>query len=104
MGKFFEDIKQGLEEAVAFEKGKTTLRTRLVELPAPPTSYTASDIKRIRVSGHYSQGVFAKVLNVSVKTIQSWEAGQRIPSHAALRLLEIVDKGIYRPQIYRKNA
>ena len=37
--------------------------------------------------------------NVSIKTVQSWEAGTRVPSHAALRLLEIVDKGFYRPQI-----
>lgn len=64
----------------------------------------AKDIKRIRASGHYSQGVFAKVLNVSVKTVQSWESGTRMPSHAALRLLEIVDKGIYRPKIDRKTA
>lgn len=28
-------------------------------------------------------------------------SGARVPSHAALRLLEIVDKGFYRPQIAR---
>jgi putative transcriptional regulator len=37
-----------------------------------------------------SQFVFASVLNVSVKTVQSWEQGERRPSHAALRLLEII--------------
>jgi hypothetical protein len=36
--------------------------------------------------------MFAKVLNVNVKIVQSWESGTRVPSHAALRLLEIVNK------------
>jgi putative transcriptional regulator len=102
MGKFFEDLKEGFEDIIAYRKGKITLRTERIEIPEPPMEYTAKDIKKIREKGHYSQGIFARVLNVSIKTVQSWEAGERIPSHAALRLLEIVDKGIYRPQIYRK--
>jgi len=76
----------------------------LIELPDPPKTYKAKDIRRIREEANYSQAVFSKILNVSVKTIQAWESGERIPSHIALRLLEIVDKGIYRPQIRRKNA
>ena len=32
-----------------------------------------------------SQSVFARVLNVSTKTVQSWEQGERKPSYAALR-------------------
>jgi putative transcriptional regulator len=63
----------------------------------PPAEYKASDIKKIRLNSKYSQGAFAKILNVSIKTVQSWESGVRVPSHSSLRLLEIVDKGIYRP-------
>jgi DNA-binding transcriptional regulator YiaG len=37
-----------------------------------------------------SQAVFARVLNVSTKTVQSWEQGDRKPSHAALRMLQIL--------------
>ena len=99
MSKLFKGLKKGLEEALAFSEEKITLKSELIEIPEPPSKYNAHDIKRIREQNHYSQGIFAKVLNVSVKTIQSWESGSRIPSHAALRLLEIVDKGIYRPQI-----
>jgi putative transcriptional regulator len=102
MGKFFDDIKAGLEEAIEFEKGKTTLRSRLVELPEPPKQYSANDVKRIRAKGNYSQSVFALILNVSVKTVRSWECGDRIPSHIALRLLEIIDKGVYRPKIQKR--
>ena len=102
MGKFFDDLKGGLEEALAYTQGKITLKSETIEIPDSPAEYKAKDIKRIRKKYHYSQGVFAKVLNVSPRTVQSWESGQRVPGHAALRLLEIVDKGIYRPEICRK--
>jgi putative transcriptional regulator len=92
--KFFESIKKGLEEAIAHEKGEITLRSHSIELPSPP-KYKAKDIKKIRVREQYSQSVFAQILNVSPKTIQAWESGMRVPSHAALRLLEIVDKGLF---------
>ncbi|HSX04711.1 MAG TPA: XRE family transcriptional regulator [Rhabdochlamydiaceae bacterium] len=100
MSKFFEDLKEGLEEAIEYQKGKKTLRTKTIEIPKPAKEYTAKDIKKIRSKWDYSQGFFAKVLNVSLNTVQSWEAGVRHPNHAALRLLEIVDKGIYRPKIH----
>src|ERR1700722_4717080 len=99
MSKLFKGLKKGLEEALAHSEGKITLKSEVIEIPEPPSDYNADDIRRIREKSHYSQGIFAKVLNVSVKTVQSWEAGTRVPSHAALRLLEIVDKGFYRPQI-----
>ena len=102
MSKLFKGLKEGLEEALAFTEGKITLKSEFIEIPEPPKVYKAKDIRRIR--GHYSQGIFAKVLNVSVKTVQSWESGDRVPSHATLRLLEVVDKGFYRPQISRTIA
>ena len=104
MSKFFEQLKGGLEEALAHKQGKITLRSEIIEIPEPPIAYTANNIKNIRKRGDYSQSIFAKILNVSVKTVQSWESGDRAPSHAALRLLEIVDKGIYRPKLIQKNA
>ncbi len=104
MSKFFEELKGGLEEVLAHTQGKITLQSEIIEIPEPPISYTANHIKNIRKKGPYSQSVFAKVLNVSVKTVQSWESGERVPSHAALRLLEIVDKGIYRPKLIQKRA
>ena len=99
MSKFYKGLKEGLEEALAHTQDKITLKSESIEIPEPPKEYNARDIKRIRRSAHYSQGIFARVLNVSIKTVQSWESGVRVPSHAALRLLEIVDKGFYRPPI-----
>lgn len=103
MSKLFKKLKAGLEEAIAHEEGKIHLRSVFIDIPEAPAEYKPKQIKKIREANNYSQGVFAKVLNVSIKTVQSWETGQRVPSHAALRLLEIVDKGIYRPEIYRKS-
>lgn len=99
MGKFFDTLKEGIEEAIEFEKGKKTLRSRFVELPQPPKNYSAKAIKRIRSKLNCSQGVFARFLNISIKTVQAWEAGERSPSHAALRLLELIDQGIYVPNV-----
>lgn len=95
MSKFYEDLKEGLEEILEFTKGKITLKSETIEIPEAPAEYKAKDIKRIRNKGPYSQGVFAKILNVSPRTVQSWETGQRIPSHSSLRLLELVDKDIF---------
>jgi putative transcriptional regulator len=99
MSSFSEKVKKGLEEILEYKQGKTTLRTKLIELPEPPLEYGAEEIKKIREKGNYSQGVFAIILNVSTRTVQSWEAGIRSPNHSALRLLEIIDKGIYCPKV-----
>ena len=104
MGKFFEDLKEGLEEAVAYEEGKQTLRKHVIEIPEKPAAYTAKDVIRIRNSQHCSQGVFAKILNVSVRTVQAWESGLRRPSQSALRLLEILESGVYQPKIQARAA
>jgi putative transcriptional regulator len=104
MGKLYKELKKGFDEMIAHREGKVTLRSEHIEIPSPPAIYSAKEIRKIREKSGYSQAVFAKVLNVSVKTVQAWESGDRIPSHAALRLLEIIDKGIYRPKILTKAA
>ena len=43
-----------------------------------------------------SQAVFAKVLNVSSKTVQSWEQGKRAPSMASRRLIQVFSE---RPEV-----
>lgn len=101
--KLFKALKAGLEEAIAHDQGKLDLRSESIIIPEPPANYKGEDIKRIRQKRHYSQGVFAKILNVSIKTVQSWESGHRAPSHATLRLLEIVDKGVYQSLVNKKN-
>ena len=102
MGEMFELLKEGLGDIIKHQKGKKKLRTRMVEVPEPAEPLSANDVKRIRKSLNYPQYLFAKFLNVSPRTIEAWESGIRTPNHAALRLLEIVDKGIYSPKNLRK--
>jgi DNA-binding transcriptional regulator YiaG len=48
----------------------------------------AQNRKRLRDS----QSVFARALNVSIKTVQAWEQDARIPSDVAFKLLTIPKK------------
>lgn len=101
--KFFKDLKESLEEVLDYKKDKLKLSSKFIELPEPPTKYKPKEIKNIRETKNYSQGIFARILNVSTKTVQSWETGARKPSQSALRLIEIIDKGIYAPQIHKRR-
>jgi putative transcriptional regulator len=82
-----ERLKKGLTEAVRHAKGELSLRT--VEVPTPPPEIGAREVASLRTKTGMSQAVFASMLNVSTKTVQSWEQGQRKPSHAALRMLQV---------------
>ncbi|MBI4557268.1 MAG: helix-turn-helix domain-containing protein [Candidatus Hydrogenedentes bacterium] len=84
----FEQIKSGLEDCLAHARGELTLAT--VRLPAPPPKTDAKRIVALRRNLRMSQAVFAATLNVSKRTVQSWEQGLRQPSEASLRLLQIL--------------
>ena len=89
----FERLKAGLQEAIEFEEGKRDLKVTVVSIPDPPPRYGADDVLRIRTALlHQSQASFALFLNVSIKTVQAWEQGVRVPSQAAARLLQFVEK------------
>jgi putative transcriptional regulator len=92
----FERLKSSLEDANRHAKGEITLKTTTVELPDKPPEVDADDVVRIRLDNQMSQAVFARVLNVSPKTVQSWEQGSRKPSHASLRLIQVIRKN---PQV-----
>ena|ERR1700733_4857699 len=99
MGKMYDLLKEGLEEAIAYEKGLSKkarvkkIRIDTAEIPDQPKEYQATDIKRLRKKLNCSQSLLAAYLNVSLNTIQAWEQGVRSPNHATLRLIEIMDKG-----------
>lgn len=83
----FERLKQGLEEGMAHARGEITLRT--VVMPEEPPEIDAETLVSLRGQSAMSQTVFARMLNVSPKTVQSWEQGVRTPSHASRRLIQI---------------
>ncbi len=85
---FFQRLKEGLEEGIRFTQGKVNLKTIII--PAPPPELGAQQVIRLRHHFQMSQREFARTLNISTKTLQSWEQGIRRPSQAALRLLQLV--------------
>ncbi len=52
MSKFFERLKEGLEDVLAHKKGKTTLRSEQIIIPELSEIYTAKEVKRIRNKGN----------------------------------------------------
>src|SRR5947209_5494050 len=84
-----EQNRKGLEEAILHAKGEITLKSTTLEMPDPRPEVGAEELTRLRLESGMSQAVFAQVLNVSTKTVQSWEQGTRKPSQAALRLIQV---------------
>src|SRR5579859_6977190 len=86
--KVFSDLKQSLREALAYEQGRKG-GLRVTELPPPPKPLSPRQIRAIRQSFNVSQAVFARIINVSPNTVESWEQGARRPREASLKLLTI---------------
>ena len=72
-----EEILQGIRELKRGEHG------RIINVPA---------ISSIREKTGLSQSRFAELLGVSVRTLQEWEQGRRMPSGAARTLLLIAER------------
>lgn len=90
-----EILAQGLRDAIAFERGDKSVKMRIteVEMPAAPPRYGREDVQRIREKVlHLSQAAFARLLNVSPRTVQSWEHGLRRPAQSAARLLQFIEQ------------
>jgi len=90
MNSMFESIKQGLHEAIEYERGNLSgVNVDKVTI-APLHSYTADEVKAIRKQHSMTQRIFAEVLGVSVKTVEAWESGTNRPSGIARRMLEFL--------------
>jgi putative transcriptional regulator len=89
--RIFDELRQGLVDALAYERGEPTT-LRVTEIPVPPKKITPAEIRRIRRSLKASQSLFALYLNVSANAVRSWEQGTRKPQHAALKLLMIAKR------------
>jgi putative transcriptional regulator len=85
----FDQLIGGVNEVIAHIEGKQTLRKTVVTVPEEPPAYTAEEVRKLRETLQLSQGLFAKVLNVSVNTVRKWEQNERHPSGPSARLLQI---------------
>ena len=84
-----DQIRKGLEEAIRHANGEITVKTTSLEMPDPPPEVGAEASTKLRLASGMSQAVFARILNVSTKTVQSWEQASRKPSQAPLRLIRV---------------
>lgn len=68
----FQDLKNGLQEAIAWEQGKIDLRTTTLTLPEKPPKMTKKQIKDLRENTlKVSQPVFALILGVSPAAVKA---------------------------------
>jgi putative transcriptional regulator len=77
------EVRDGLRG----QAGKLTMKT--MEIPDPPR-FTAAAIHKLRDRLGLSQGLFAKLLGISHKLVEAWEAGTRMPTPMACRLLDAI--------------
>lgn len=66
---------------------------------AASTNVNITEVTKARVNAGFSQDSFAKLLGISVRTLQEWEQGRRKPSGAAQTLLKIAKR---HPEILRE--
>jgi putative transcriptional regulator len=91
--KSLTEIRDGLRG----KPGKLTLKT--VEIAEPP-QFDPKAIHKLRDRLGLSQGLFAKLLGVSRKLVEAWEAGTRKPSPMARRLLDAIARN---PSLYVRH-
>lgn len=72
-----EEILEGIRQIKRGERGRVT---------------TVPSVSSVRERTGLSQAEFARLLGVSVRTLQEWEQGRRAPSGAARTLLMIAAK------------
>jgi putative transcriptional regulator len=83
----FERLKKGLKEGISHARGELALKT--ADVPEEPPEIDGLTLAALREEAAMTQSLFAKVLNVSSKTVQSWEQGVREPSMSSRRMIHI---------------
>ena len=84
---FFSGIMDGLNEALAFKKGKASAETL-----ARKSSLPAVNVHEIRSSLSMTQKAFADVLGVSGRTVEAWESGKSTPTPTAKKLMFLIQQ------------
>lgn len=92
MSEWFSVLNEALDEAVEdAREHKAERKQNTISLEIPPLhTYTATDIQAIRRETGLTQGMLAKWLGVSVRTVEAWEIGKNHPSGPSSRLLSLL--------------
>jgi len=84
---FFSGIMDGLQEALAYKKGKAAAETF-----ARKRSLPAVNVVEIRTALAMTQKTFAEVLGVSCRTVEAWESGKSTPTPTAKKLMFLIQE------------
>ena len=95
-----QDLIEAMKELLDYSEGKIDLRTTKYNIFPVCDTISVEEIKETRKKLGMSQGVFAVVLGVSKKTVESWEAGRYRPDGAARRLISIMQRDPAFPEKY----
>ena len=79
------DLIVSMREVLDHVQGKRTLESRKIEIPRP-------EIREIRQQYALSQQDFARLFGISIRTLQKWEQGIRLPQGPAKILLSVISK------------
>jgi putative transcriptional regulator len=77
----FDNLVESVRQAGRIRRGEAE--------PSRVTEFSAVDVKAIRLRLHKSQSEFARMIGVSVSTLQNWEQGRRRPEGPARALLKV---------------
>ena len=78
----FSDLVDSLKEASAIRAGKKSASRH--------TTPVTRHVREVRAQTGLTQAEFARVLQVSVETLQNWEQERRSPTGPAAALIKIV--------------
>ena len=89
MSTLFDDLQEGLLQAIDYAKGIGPARTITYTID-PVVELNKDQIREIRMEAQMTQRVFADYLGVSVKTVEAWERGRTHPTGPAYRLMSFL--------------
>lgn len=82
--EMFDEFLESMKEALAIERGELEpSRVTILEIP---------NVTQIRKDMKLSRSQFARLLGVSVRTVEGWEQGRRNPQGPARALLIVAKK------------
>lgn len=84
---FFSGLMEGLEEALAYSKGRASVETFVRKRSLPVVN-----VLTIRESLRMTQKAFAAVLGVSCRTVEAWESGKTNPTPTAKKLMYLIQE------------
>ena len=84
---FFQELMDGLTEALADAKGQSAANTFKRKRSLPEV-----DVCQTRKALHLTQKGFANILGVSSRTVEAWEAGRTNPTPTAMKLIFLINE------------